>query len=193
MRGKEPIFMAKTTLNSALKTISGGIDNWVYRQHAGKTVISPRTAPTGPVTPAQQAVRDRFREAAAYAKSVFATPALRSVYEAAAQQMGITMFAAAVADYLNPPEVDDIDLTGYHGSIGDRIIVRASDDIGVTAVSVAIRAEDLTLLEEGAAVLQGGVWVYIATTARPAGQPLTITATAVDHASRTGNKLEIWN
>jgi hypothetical protein len=105
----------------------------------------------------------------------------------------MTVFSAAMADYLNPPTVDVVDLVGYHGAPGDSIVVRASDKIGVAAVNVAIRAEDLTVLEEGAATLENGTWVYRATTARAPGQPVTVTATALDRPGRTGSKTETWS
>lgn len=62
----------------------------------------------------------------------------------------------------------------------------------LTAVSVAIRAADLSVLEEGAATLTDGAWVYRATTARASGQAVTITATAVDRPGHTGAKTEPW-
>jgi hypothetical protein len=185
--------MAKTQLNSALKGISGGIDAWVYRRIRGKTVISPRANPSIPPTPAQLAVRERFREAAAYAKSALANPERRALYEPAAQKANQPIFATVVADYLKPPTVMIVDLTGYEGQVGDPIRIVAVDDVEVTAVNVAIRAEDLTVLEEGAAVFQNGSWVYTATTPRTAGEPVTITATAMDHPGHTGTMTESWS
>ena len=63
--------MAKITLNSALQSIRGSIDNWVYRRTGGRDVIARRPVLQG-IAPsaAQVAVRDRFRLAAAYAKTV---------------------------------------------------------------------------------------------------------------------------
>jgi hypothetical protein len=63
----------------------------------------------------------------------------------------------------------------------------------VTAVNIAIRAADLTVLEEGTAVLQFGTWVYTATTARMFGTPVAITATALDRPGNTGTKTETWS
>lgn len=184
--------MAKTQLNSALKGISGGIDNWVYRSVGGRTVISRRPTNTGPVSDGQRLVRERFRLAADYARAGSIDPVQQAIYAPVAKEKGLSLFVVMLTDYLKAPVVNAIDLSGYRGRIGDAIRVRASDDVGVTAVNIAIRAEDLTVLEEGSAVLQFGTWVYTATTLRQPLVPVTIAATAVDHPGNTGTKTEAW-
>lgn len=184
--------MAKTSLNSALKGISGGIDNWVYRDVGGRTVISRRAEHTAEPTAGQLAVRERFRLAADWARAANADPVLQAVYDPIARAKGITRYTVMVTDYLKPPVVNAVDLTGYAGRIGDVIRVRAADDAAVAGVNVAIRAADLSVLEEGAATLQLGTWVYAATTLRAAGVPITITATAADRPGNTGTKTESW-
>ena len=184
--------MAKTQLNSALNGISGGIDNWVYRSVRGRTVISRRGTNTNPLTEPQLAVRERFRLAADYAKAAAADPVQQAIYAPFAKERGVSLFSAMMTDYLKPPVVNVIDLTGYHGQIGQPIRVRASDDIEVMGVRVTLQAPDLTVLEEGPAVLQFGTWVYAATTVRPAGGvPITITATATDRPGNLGTKSEV--
>ena len=49
--------MAKTRLNSALKQIGGAIDQWVYRQFRGRTVIYPLPEVSQTPSAAQLAVR----------------------------------------------------------------------------------------------------------------------------------------
>lgn len=184
--------MAKTQLNSALNGISGGIDNWVYRSVRGRTVISRRGTNTSPLTEPQIAVRERFRLAADYAKAGTADPAQQAIYAPFAKERSISLFSAMMTDYLKPPVVNVIDLSAYHGQIGEPIRVRASDDIEVMGVHVTLQAPDLSVLEEGPAVLQFGTWVYLTTTARPAdGTALTITAKATDRPGNTATKSEI--
>jgi hypothetical protein len=186
--------MAKTELNTALKGISGSIDNWVYRRFGNRTVICGRPRRTAaPLSAAQENVREQFRLASGYADSVLADPALRAVYTAIAHAQGRRLRAVVMADFLNPPVVDAIDLAGYHGAIGDPIKVRASDNTGVMAVTVMLRAEDDSLIEQGPATLQAGLWEYQATTACAPGTPVSITATAVDRPGHTGSKLTIWS
>ena len=69
--------MAKLTLNSALQGIRGRIDNWVYRKFGDRVIIARRPEFTGPPSPAQVAVRDRFKVAAAYARAVMSDPVLQ--------------------------------------------------------------------------------------------------------------------
>jgi hypothetical protein len=92
-----------------------------------------------------------------------------------------------VGDFLNPPAVDEIDLSSYTGKIGDEIRIRASDDVDVQGVSVAIRAQGGAVIEEAAAVLSPGkgVWSYTATTDLQAGQAVSIEVSATD---RPGHK-----
>lgn len=55
------------------------------------------------------------------------------------------------------------------------------------SVHVAIRAADASIIEEGEAELHAGSWTYTATTTLPAGQPVTIEATAMDRAKNKAN------
>lgn len=182
--------MAKTELNSALRHISGGIDNWVYRNTGGRVIICRRGINHTPPSAAQTAVRERFRLAADFAQSVRSDPALRATYEAVAQNRGISLQVAVMTDYLTPPVVNAIDLSSYQGRIGDVIRVRAVKDAGVVAVNLAIRDAALNVLEEGAAMLQNGLWVYTATTAIVLDPTIKVTATAVDRPGNTGSKTQ---
>jgi hypothetical protein len=49
------------------------------------------------------------------------------------------------------------------------------------------------VLEQGAAALESGIWVYHATTARTPGDPVTIAATAFDRPGNAGTKTEPWS
>jgi hypothetical protein len=137
---KEDVTMARTERNSALKGISGGIDNWIYRQRNGRTVIASRPTVVGIPTEAQLAVRERFRLAADYARAAVTNPAERAIYAPIAKEKGLSLFTVILTDYLKQPTVSSLDLSGYIGQVGDQIWIRASDDVGVTAVRVAIRA-----------------------------------------------------
>lgn len=80
--------MAKIALNSAITAIHGGIDNWVYRETRDGNILGRRPARIGPPSVSQLEVRDRFRLAAAYARTVLADPALAPRYAAAAETAG---------------------------------------------------------------------------------------------------------
>lgn len=89
-------------------------------------------------TEAQLAAQERFRQAAPYGKMVMADPETKALYEKAAKAKGKPVFSPTVADFFNAPSVDEVDLSGYAGAVGDEIVIRASDDFDVVGVSVAL-------------------------------------------------------
>lgn len=184
--------MAKLTLNSALSGIHGRIDNWVYRRFGDRMIIGRRPEFTGPPSAAQLAVREKFSEAAAYARTALADPVRQPLYQTAARAKGRPLFAFVMGDYLNPPEVKSIDASGYHGQAGDLIKVNASDDFTVTAVNVVIRDGSAAVLEQGPAALVDGLWTYAATQAAAPGQTVTIEAAARDYPGHSGSQSLPW-
>lgn len=179
--------MAKIQLNSAIRTIQGTLDNWVYRRNGDGMAIAKRPTVTAAPTAAQLAVREFFRAAAAYARSVGLDPVQKPRYAAAAKAKGMRAFAFAVADFLNEPQVLAIDASAYHGAVGQLIKVRARDDFEVTGVMVAIRDGEGALIQQGAAVLVDGVWQYATTVGIAPGEELTIEAVATDRPGHTGS------
>ncbi len=184
--------MADSQLNSALHSISGAIDQWVYRQFRGRTIISRRPDAIRDPTAGQLAVRERFRLAAKYATETAGNPVLVAQYEAIASKRKVPVREVMMTDYLRPPVVESVSLADFHGEVGHPIVVSATDDVGVMSVSIAIRDADQTVLEEGPATLLGGAWVYAATVAHPTDTPVTITATAVDRPGNKGTLTVNW-
>ena len=130
---------------------------------------------------------NKFRLAALYGKAVMADATTRVLYEDASARKGIPAFALMVGDFLNLPAVDEVDLSGYTGKVGEVIRIRASDDIEVKGVGVTIRSQAGDLLEEGVAVWTpaSATWAYTTTTALAVGQAVSIEVTATD---RPGHK-----
>lgn len=179
--------MAQSKNNIITHGLSGMVgDQLVFRQHDGKTIVSraPRRSDR-PHTPAQQAHLSRFQQAVAYGKSVMADPFLKEFYTGAGT--GQNAFNNAVSDFYHAPEIEDVDPSGYTGTIGSVIKVRATDDFAVTAVTVRIEAADGTLLEEGPAVPVPGTTTYRYTATRnnttTAGGSIVVTA-----SDRAGNR-----
>ena len=179
--------MAKIELNSAIRRIQGTMDNWVYRRNGDGVSICKRPTFTKPPTAGQLAVREQFRAAAAYARSVQLNAIQLPRYAAAAQRKGMRAFALAVADFLNPPQVMAIDTSAYHGGLGDLIKVRAVDDFEVTAVTVMVKDGENGVIQQGAAVLVDGVWQYAANGGIALGEELVIEAIATDRPGHTGS------
>jgi hypothetical protein len=179
--------MAKIELNSAIRRIRGTIDNWVYRRNGDGVAIAKRPTVTALPTAAQLAVREDFRAAAAYARSVRLDPIQRPRYEAAARTKGKNAFAFALADFLNEPTVLSIDMSAYHGALGDLIKVRASDDFEVMGVTVAICDLEGGVIQQGAAVFMDGQWRYAASGGIGLGESVIIKAVATDRPGHTGS------
>jgi len=156
--------MAKQVGNVVTHGISGKIGGLlVFRQVDGQTVISKMPQMSKKVSAKQKAHRKHFQRAVVYSNVIAADPEQKAMYEAAAKK-GQTARNVAVADMLNAPDIENIDLSGYNGQIGDVIRIEATDDFAVKEVKVIITNADGTLVEEGDAQVDAGlIWVYTAT------------------------------
>ena len=86
-------------------------------------------------------------------------------------------------DLLLPPRVEVIELSLYHGQIGDPIFFATSDDFGTWNVHVVIKDDKGNLIESGDASQfedRAEYWDYLATVAMPAGTSIRVYATAID-------------
>lgn len=177
--------MAKATLNSVVGGISGKSGGFVFRQMGGETFISqPASVRPGTGSRAQQAQRDRFKQATWYARRVLADPCQLEAYQALGKQLNRRADELVTGDFLTPPVVDRIDVSSYQGQPGGVIRVLATDDIEVVSVDVTVQAAGDVLIERGPAAKVHGVWCYTAIASAPVGAALTIIATAKD---RPGN------
>jgi hypothetical protein len=175
--------MAKVKLNPALEAIHGKVGDLVFKRYEGREIVGPVPDRTGVVATANQlAQQDKFRLAALYGKAALADPQTKQVYSDAADRKGVPIFALTVADFLNEPAVDEIDLSGYSGKTGESIRVRASDDLQVQGVTLVIRAQNGSIVEQGAAVWNATstMWVYTTTTTLNQGDAVSIEVSATD-------------
>jgi len=88
-------------------------------------------------------------------------------------------------DLLVAPDIKPLNLSKYKGQVGDIITIRATDDIGLADLDVALIANDGTTIEQGKAIEQGartGTWIYTATQPVPLGSDIFIEVLGVDHA-----------
>jgi hypothetical protein len=183
--------MAKVKLNPITENIRGRIGDLVFKRYENEVVLSrlPDQSAQEP-TEGQAQVRERFRLAAVYGRTVFADPVQKAAYEKEAKEQKKPVFSMTVADFLHAPMVDAIDLSHYTGQIGDEIIVQASDDFEVAGVGVVIRNNEGAVLEQGAATRQNGSWHYRATTAVSPETPVSIEVTATDRPGHKGVKTQ---
>lgn len=172
--------MAESKDNVVTHGLSGKVGNLlVFRQKGGKTIVAKKPRNSGHPSAQQLAVRERFQQATLYAKSVMADPAAKADYEAEAGE-NKSGYNVAIADFFNAPDISEVNLTGYQGNVGDKILVSVHDDFKVIGVSVEIRNADGSLVEEGDALPENGKWVFTATVANASLSGDKITITAVD-------------
>ncbi|MBK9925065.1 MAG: hypothetical protein IPP66_07210 [Anaerolineales bacterium] len=174
----------KIKLNPMFEEARGQLGGMVLRELRGETIASRKPSSIGEPTVDQAAQRERFKLAAAYGKSALADPLTRALYEAAANNKKIPVFALTVADYLNPPTIHEVDLSGFSGEIGQAIRIKASDDFGVARVSVTISDNAGSLVYEGDDAIEtapgSGVWVYTTTGGVPDGVTAKVSVVAAD-------------
>jgi hypothetical protein len=93
--------MAKVTLSPMIKEIHGRLGDAVFRRsHTGEmSLIKLADMSNVKWSRAQQAHRQRFREAVAYAKAAMAVPEVRAMYEKSAVERHKRPFDMAVSDY----------------------------------------------------------------------------------------------
>jgi hypothetical protein len=143
--------------------ISGKLAGMIFRQRNGKTFVSmvPSNKPTKR-SAKQQEVGDRFRRAVQYAKSAIANPVMRDIYKAKAPK-GKSAYNMALADFLHAPVIQEVDVTGYSGKVGELIKLKVIDDFEVKSVNIKIHKKNGDLQEEGAAVRSSDQmeWAYV--------------------------------
>lgn len=172
--------MAQMNDNNATHGIRGKVNQFVYRQRNGKTVVTKPPIRTAPYSELQMNITFTFKQAVLYAQSILQNAAIKLAYQAKAKR-GRSAFNMAVADYFKPPVIVKVDLSELSNQPGSKITALVIDNFRVEKVKVKIVKSNGALLEEGDAVLQpdGINWQYSTTTANAnaAGNMLIITAT----------------
>jgi hypothetical protein len=129
-------------------------------------------------SPAQEAHKQAFQEASAYADANRENP----IYIAKAKgkkDKKRQPYNVAMADWFHPPQVLEIDLEGWRGAIGEVIRVLAADDVRVAQVRIEISDETGAVQETGQAALTLSQWWEYPLQAAHSGN-LTVTVFASD-------------
>ena len=93
--------MAKVKLQPWVVGLSGKMGDIVFKQTRNGEVTLSSCPDMSNVewSPAQQAHRERFKQASAYARAALADPAVRAMYEKKAKKAGKTPRNMAISDY----------------------------------------------------------------------------------------------
>jgi len=179
--------MARVRKNMAMQGLTGLLgDQLLLRtDKAGRTIVGARpTFNEGQVfTPAQVSHHEDFRAAVTYAKGAKGL----EVYAKKAAGTPMNTYNVAVGDWLNPPEVKEVDMSAWDGTAGKTIRILAVDDVQVSQVEVSILDARGDVLEHGpAAPAEGAWWTY--TTTADGANAAQVTAVARDLPGHTGQK-----
>ncbi len=173
--------MATVRKNIVIEGLSGSLgDQLVIRiGKGGQTVIStkPKFSDNRQYTEAQQAHMQQFSEAVAYAKEAAVKEPL---YAEKAEGTNLSAFNVATADFLHPPEIRDVDISGYSGKVGETIRAQVQDDVKVDKVNVVIATDTNQLVEQGPASPDVGWWWKYVTTANANGVHVNVVIHASD-------------
>jgi hypothetical protein len=184
--------MAKVRNNVIIRGLSGSLGDQVVIKvdKAKRTIVGNK-----PVFPedrefslAQLAHQEKFREAALYAKDAKDL----EVYVKRAEGTPMYSYNIALADYLQPPEIKEIDLSAWTGSPGETIRIQAVDDVEVKMVKVVITDANDVVLEQGPAVKEEGGWWTYQTTVSVSDNPKVV-AIAEDLPGHTVSMTQILN
>lgn len=154
--------MARIVKNIVMEGVSGKLGKLiVFKQLRGKTIISAKGISTVK-SPKQQERMEQFKMAAKYAKEATAKKDMKEFYRRGVTDRKHTPYLVAIADFLNAPEIHQVDISRYNGGINQKINVIVTDDFMVDKVIVEISLADGSNIESGSAedIGDGTTWVY---------------------------------
>jgi hypothetical protein len=140
--------------NPIMKGASGMLaDTVVYREQNGQLIVANRPKKRDGLSDKQKVVKENFLNATYYAKGQVKNPVTKAEYATGITAKLPNAYSVALADFLKGPEITRVDASGYAGNAGDSIRITAVDNFKVTEVTVEIRANDDSLVEQGMAVV----------------------------------------
>jgi hypothetical protein len=180
--------MADVELHPLVKGIRRKLgDKTVFKTIWGKPRITKAPDMEGRVlSEKQKAQNARFAAADRYGKNLPAEG--KTAYRARAKLENRPVYSVIVRDFFRKPCVERIEVSPSGQPGPKQVLIHATDDTEVTAVSVVVRNDSGQVMESGAARLVNsdkGLWEYNTTTDLEAALDLTLEVTATD---RPGNK-----
>jgi hypothetical protein len=132
--------MATVIGTSLLNGFSGRLGDLIFRTYNGRTIASMRPdvseSRTKKQSPAQAYTRSRFREAAAYARTMMRDPDKREQYRRKAKELNLTnAYTAALTQYLRRPKVTEVECKSTRKGDVLKFCARRKD-FGITGIAV---------------------------------------------------------
>lgn len=188
--------MARSINNPIMQGATGRVGKTSFRRTVFGTVIANmqdyehKKEPT----PDQVAFRQRFKKATAYIKARMKEPQFKDRYAALAKP-GVSAYTTAFADFMSPPKILSIDVNGYAGATGNKIIIDATDNFAIKTVEVSITDASGAVIETGLAVFANPDpdWVYVATKPNGITKGSKIMVRATDYSGAVSTEEVVLN
>lgn len=167
--------MAIVKRNIIVEGLSGSLGGQLVfqRGRGGRTIVRAMPTPSErPPTESQLTTRARFAQASAYARQAKD----HAIYVEKARGTNKSAYNVAVADWFRPPDVVHIDLSQWHGGIGETLRMQVQDNVYVEHVNVLITDENGEMVETGSASAEanGIWWQYVTTVDHPGGNAMVV-------------------
>lgn len=160
----------------------------VFKVVKDVTVATRRSTRKRVLSENQIAHKARFKRAAQYAKAKMNDPVAKAEYkQIAGNKAFASPFAAAVRDFLVPPEVLSVATNDFSGAAGSVIPIELSDYVKTIRVKVSIIDAAGAIIESGEATYTNSdiTWRYITQQVLPSLVGVKIVIIAID---RPGNE-----
>lgn len=155
----------------------------VFRLWSGDTFLTkaPVWNRSAEESEPRKAHKLRFKAASIYAKKVMGDVDLKPAYQKKCKARQ-NVFARAMQDFLNAPNIDEINLSNYTGEPDSFIRIYATDDFRVNKVRVRIENQQGETVETGLAERESDTdwWKFIATVANPLSEGGKVIVSAYD-------------
>jgi hypothetical protein len=169
--------MATIKTNPIIEQLSGGLgrDLLFRRLPDGRTILCAKPDfSRREFSQKQLSHQQRFRAAAAYAKSAAKTV---PIYTEIATGSMKTAYNVALSDWFHPPEIVHVDCGQWTGEIGSSLIIQAEDDVLVKEVRLVFLNSDNEVLEETQAEKrENGWWQFLSRISMPEAAEVLVSA-----------------
>ncbi len=176
----------KVRLNTALASVHGATDGYVYRSYRGKQFVQKKPVFTGDWGAGTVKQRGQFAAAAKWYETVVKpNPELVALYREKGKAKQLNYRQMALRDFFNPPEVlQVVDLSIRGGP--QRLSLGVTDDFEVVRVTAVLRDDtSKVILETEVPAKDANFTLEVPPVVAGAKPPASIEVTAYD---RPGNK-----
>ncbi|MFT3827207.1 MAG: hypothetical protein QM731_24990 [Chitinophagaceae bacterium] len=180
--------MARVKNNIIMRGVSGKVgDQLVFNQRNGQTVVSKVPRVSKKVPKGRKEANDRFKQASKYAKQASFDPVLKAAYSKYISP-GRSVYAIALGDFLDTPEIQQLITRKYTGDAGSSITIFTRPKGIIDHIHIIITNSSGEIVESGYAVQvdDGSMWNYTAMVDNPSLEGTIVTVEATDFAKNVG-------